>query len=275
MLKYRIIASDLDGTLLNNAGVISPGNLAAIRELTAMGVHFVPASGRGFSEMPEQIRSCPDIRYVIHSNGAAILDRQTGERILCCLPRKLSVEVLDIVNEYDVHITLRQGGECYMDAYEQGEEKYKCYHVGKAHARITRDYGIHRKDFHEFSRTLDNVELYAVHFRDHAERIACRDRLRATGKLLVAEANLYSLEISAVGASKGSALLRLADKLGFDHAATIGMGDSDNDTAMIKAAGLGLAMDNACESLKKIADEVICANEEDAVAYVLSHYFKR
>ena len=273
-MKYQIIASDLDGTLLNTQGVISPENLAAIHALTEMGAHFVPASGRGYSEMPEQIRNCSDVRYVIHSNGASILDRQTGERIMCCLPRELSVEILDVLDDYDVHITLRQGGECYIDANEQGPEKYAYYHIGKAHARITFDYGIHVANFHEFSRTLDNVEVYAIHFHDHDQRIECRDRLRATGKFLVAEANPHNLEISALGASKGNALLRLADHLGIPHAATIGMGDSDNDTAMIKAAALGLVMDNAPETLKEIADRVICNNDEHAVEYVMREYFK-
>ena len=273
-MNYQIIASDLDGTLLNSAGVISPENLAAIHELTEKGAYFVPASGRGYSEMPQQIHDCSDIRYIIHSNGASILDRQTGERLMCCLPQELSVEILDVLDDYDVHITLRQGGECYIDANEQGPEKYAYYNIGPAHARITFDHGIHCADFHSFSRTLDNVEVYAIHFHDSAERIECRDRLRATGKFLVAEANPHNLEISALGASKGNALLRLADHLGIPHAATIGMGDSDNDTAMIKAAALGLVMDNAPETLKEIADRVICNNDEHAVEYVMREYFK-
>ena len=62
--------------------------------------------------------------------------------------------------------------------------------------------------------------------------------------------------------------------MGIPHAATIGMGDSDNDTAMIKAAALGLVMDNAPETLKEIADRVICNNDEHAVEYVMREYFK-
>ena len=272
MGTYKIIASDLDGTLLNKAGDISPENLAAIRDMAQRDIWFVPASGRGLSEMPEQIKACGDIRYVMYSNGAAVLDRRTGETLLCCLPRALSVEILDILDDYDVHITQRQGGECYIDAFEQGPEKYAHFHVGKAHAFITWNYGIHREDFAAFSRTLEDVELYVVHFHDPEERIACRDRLLAMNKFFVAEANPNSLEISMPLANKGSALLRLADHLGIAHKDTIGMGDSDYDTAMVKAAGLGLAMENACASLKEIADEVICNNEEHAVRYVLEHY---
>jgi Cof subfamily protein (haloacid dehalogenase superfamily) len=272
MGNYKIVASDLDGTLLNKAGKISPENLAAIGEMAERGIWFVPASGRGLSEMPEQIKACEDIRYVLYSNGAAVLDRKTGEKLLCCLPKELSVEILDILDDYDVHITQRQGGECYIDAFEQGPEKYEYYHMGKAHAFITWNYGIHKEDFHAFSRTLEDVELYVVHFHDPAERRACLERLTALGKYAIAEANPNSLEISMPAATKGNALLRLADHLGIAHEDTIGMGDSDNDTTMVQAAGLGLAMENACDSLKETADEVICDNDAHGVRYVLEHY---
>ena len=271
-MSYKIIASDMDGTLLNTQGVVSPENLAAIHEMTERGILFVPASGRGLSEMPEQIKACDEIRYVMYSNGAAVLDRKTGEKLLCCMPRELSVEVLDVLADYDVHITQRQGGECYVDAREQGPEKYEYFHVRKSHAFITWNYGIHKEDFAAFSRTLDDVELYVVHFHDPVQRRECLQRFLAAGNVEVAEANPNSLEISAIGASKGSALLRLAEHLGIAREETIGMGDSDNDTAMIKAAGLGLAMENACDELKQAADQVICHCDDHAMRYVLDHF---
>ena len=65
----------------------------------------------------------------------------------------------------------------------------------------------------------------------------------------------------------------LADMLGVAHGDTISIGDSDNDASIVEAAGLGLAVSNACDSLKAVADEEICSNEEHAIAYVLTHYF--
>ena len=66
----------------------------------------------------------------------------------------------------------------------------------------------------------------------------------------------------------------LADMLGVDIADTISIGDSDNDESMILAAGLGLAVSNAWDSLKAVANGVICSNDEHAVAYVLAHYLQ-
>ena len=68
--------------------------------------------------------------------------------------------------------------------------------------------------------------------------------------------------------------MTLADMLGVDRKATIGVGDSLNDVALIESAALGLVVSNACEELKLIADKVICSNEEHSLAYINKHYFR-
>ena len=87
------------------------------------------------------------------------------------------------------------------------------------------------------------------------------------------EASEYNLEIMNIDAGKGNALYALCDLVGVAYEDTISIGDSDNDSSVTKAAGLGLAMENACDALKAIADEIICTNEEHAAVYVLNHYF--
>ena len=67
--------------------------------------------------------------------------------------------------------------------------------------------------------------------------------------------------------------MALADMLGIDRAATIGVGDNDNDISLIEAAGLGLAVSNSSENLKKLADKIICSNEEGAIDYIDKNYF--
>lgn len=82
----------------------------------------------------------------------------------------------------------------------------------------------------------------------------------------------YNFEIMNANAGKGNALLLLENLLRAERQEAIGIGDSDNDSSMIKASGLGLAVSNACETLKSLANEVICSNEEHALAYVLKNY---
>ena len=80
MYKYKLIASDLDGTLLNEQSRISRENLDAITALTEKGVYFVPSTGRTYTEIPEQITEHPSIRYFIYSNGSVIYDYLHPER---------------------------------------------------------------------------------------------------------------------------------------------------------------------------------------------------
>ena len=93
-------------------------------------------------------------------------------------------------------------------------------------------------------------------------------------EVLYAQSNKYNLEVFSSKAGKGNALMLLADILGVDRTQTIAVGDSTNDMTMIKAAGLGLAMQNAVDELKQNADEVICDNNSNAIDYIVERYIK-
>lgn len=273
MDKYKIVASDLDGTLLNNSSQVSRENLDAINTLAQLGAWFVPSSGRTLAEIPVAIRDNPAIRYIIHSNGAVVLDKQTGHRILTCIPNSLGREILNILSDYEVHLTIRHNGRCLVDRAFQNEEAYAYYNVFAAHIDCVENYAVHLDDFSDYTCNADQVEVFSAFFHSNEERLACRARLEQTKALRIVEACEYNLEIMNINAGKGNALYALADLLGVDRQATISIGDSDNDNSITQAAGLGLAVSNACDSLKKVADQIICSNEQHAIAYVLQNYF--
>ena len=81
-----LIITDVDGTLLHEKDGISKENLEAIKKLGEMGIIFVPCTGRTFAEVPEEIRELPGVRYVIHSGGAVVFDKKTGDPLLCGSP---------------------------------------------------------------------------------------------------------------------------------------------------------------------------------------------
>lgn len=271
-MGYKIVCSDLDGTLLNSKSEVSAENLAAIEAVAEMGVHFVPSTGRTFAELPPEIRNHPAIRYVIYSNGAAVLDRQTGECILVCISNAVMAQILNILSRYDVHISIRHNGKLYVDGALDQEAVFDHYNVCEAHRVVVRGFAVLKDNFSEFAQKADNVEVVSVFFRTLEDKAACREALERLGTLRVAEADTFNLEIMNVHAGKGNALHSLADFLGIDRADTISLGDSDNDASITQAAGLGLAVSNACDSLKAVADGVICSNDEHTVVYVLEHY---
>ena len=273
MRNYKIVCSDLDGTLLNNASEISCENLLAMEELVGKGVYFVPSTGRTFGELPEELKRSDAVRYIIHSNGAVVLDKLTGERSLVCISNAVMRKIMDILEKYEVHISIRHNGDCLVDGSLDHEAIFDDYNVCEAHKVVVRAFAEYRENFMDFAYAADHVEVVSIFYCDLAQAAACRRDLEQLGGLRMAAVTPYNLEIMNADAGKGNALHSLADSLGIDRADTISIGDSDNDASIVEAAGLGLAVANACDSLKETADEIICSNEDHALAYVLSHYF--
>ena len=272
MEKYQIVCSDLDGTLLNSEAEVSLENLRAIERLSEQGVWFVPSTGRSFSEIPAEVRNHPSIRYFICSNGAMVMDGQSGRSHLTGISRQVSQKIQAILRRYETHLTLRYDGKCYVDAAFATEEAFDYYNVCDAHQLVINDFAVWHEDFAAFCEAADDVEVISVFFRDREELIAAREEIESLGGLQVVGISAYNLEIMNAEAGKGNALLWLAEELDIRREDTIGVGDSDNDRSMIMAAGLGLAVSNACQSLKEAADAIICSNDEHVIQYIVEQY---
>ena len=273
MYKYKIVASDLDGTLLDNNSKLSEENKKAIAELDKKGVFFVPSTGRTFREVLPELKNNDHIRFIMHTNGAVIHDKKTGEHIYNCIDNALACEVFDILSEYDTHVGIRANGNFYVPADKIDPECAPHYGFTDAHVNCLVNYAIPVENFREWLTTAPNVEDFSVFFGDEEEFAKCCDRICNDKRLKTAKFPPKGIEIFSVNAGKGRALHLLADKLGIDRADTIAVGDSLNDFTMIEAAGLGLGVSNACDELKAVCDEIICSNEEHAIKYINEHYF--
>ena len=138
---------------------------------------------------------------------------------------------------------------------------------------VISNYGVIVSDFDKFSRAADGVEVYSIFFKSLDDKNRCKKMLLENERLRVVGADEYNLEICSASAGKGNALASLAKELGVEIESTIAMGDSDNDCSIVEAAGLGLAVSNANDALKSVADEIICSNEEHSLEFVLGKYF--
>lgn len=274
MPAYRILSTDLDGTLFAGGTYISEENQTAIDTLTDMGVLFVPNSGRSLAEIPAELVNHPRVRYIIHSDGATVFDKVTGERILLCMPREVSRRVFELLRAYKASLSVRHGGKCYLDAKRHNATDYSAHGIDVGWQKFFYAYGTPVQNFETFCETTDEIEMICAFFPDEGERQAAIAALRTYSEVQFAYTAPNNIEIFWKNAGKGSALLALAKACGIDPAATIAVGDSTNDSDMIKKAGLGLAMENACAELKAIADAVICDNHSHAMAYILEHYIK-
>lgn len=272
MKTYKIVASDLDGTLVNTKMQITQENLNAITELNRYGVFFVPATGRTLCEIPPILRDNPDIRYIIYSNGAAFVDKLTDKRYVMSIPNDIIKYVLDVINSYEVYVTLRQNGISYVDKRHQNEKDREYYNVHIIHCKVMDEAATFLDDFTPFTYSLSDVESISIFFHNDEDIEKCREKLNATGLLRIADGWPHNLEIFFKDAGKGNCLRELAKTAGVDISETIGVGDSDNDSTLISTAGLGLGVSNSTDGIKAIADELICSNDEHAIEYILNHY---
>ena len=271
-MNYKLIACDLDGTLFDAEGKLSEENSRVIAELAELCVYFVPSSGRTFSDIPEAVRNHPSVRYIIHSSGAVVYDKQTDSRISFCMPNELSQSVLKMLRSTETHLSVRRLGATYVDSAQMTPESFDYYNVWSVHSELLLDYAKRLDDFENEIMTFDNVEMISVFFKNDDDLEAIRKILDSDKRLNVVSACPHNLEIIYSEASKGKALRALAEQLSISIDETIAVGDSENDIAMLTAAGLGLAMDNAKDMVKENADAVICNNNQHAVKFIKEKY---
>lgn len=270
-MNYKIIASDLDGTLLYDVFKVSEENYRAIAEYTKMGGYLVPTSGRCFYGIPKELRECKDIKYCISSNGAVITDTETGERDEVLISNGLYEKIMALTLEYETYHTVHYNGDNYMLKANDSEERAEYYNLNVY-------YHMH---YHKSCKKIEKwdgaflggngVEMVSVFFRSQNELDECVEKLNAMGGLVVTSSADFNIEIIAKGASKGDGVRRLAKKLNIPIESTIGVGDSRNDMALLDGAGLALAVSNATDILKAQAEKIICNHKEHIVRYILDN----
>ena len=275
MKNYKVVVSDLDGTLLDNDKKISKENSEAICEMRDMGIDFVASSGRCLSEMPSEVMNNPHIKYVSCSDGAVIYDKNTGEAIVKnYMPKDVVKQCSDILRDYEILPMTHINGCLYIDRDRFNHEIYEYNNVTAPFESLMGEIGVRARDCLSEAENSDEVELFCVFFHSEAELEKCIERLLALGEVKIASSEKYNIEVYHKSAGKGRALYPLAEFLGCDISEIIAVGDSKNDFEMVKEAGLGLAMSNSMPELLKIADEVICSNLEHSAKYILENYIK-
>ena len=271
--KYKIVASDLDGTLLNKEQNVSKENFCAISEIKRLGVEFVPTTGRSMNEVDPSLINCPDIRYIITSNGAVAFDKNIGKTIITHYISKDIVSlVLETVRPYNVFIVAKECGKSYFDKNKYNPEFLNKCGIDEYFGFIISQHAEALENFESYLLSSDEMEMIALFFELNDGASSCKQIFEDSGRLCAAHSSANYLEVYSSDAGKGKTLLAFANMLGVDIADVIAIGDSKNDSSMIEVAGLGLAVANACDSLKELAEQTICDNSEHIAKYVLDNF---
>ncbi len=259
--KYNMIAFDMDGTLLNSRNRISEKTENAIREAAGAGRAVVIATGRSLTEVLPYRKQFEGIRYAILESGAMLYDLDE-DRVLkrVVFPRE-TVEKLEAVSrKEDILLQVMADGKSYIEqAFVDRLEAMGVAGLREFVEQCETVVPDLRKVMLSGEMEFEKINLYHV---SKEERLRSLERVREIDAESAFSANA-SLEMSPSGVTKGNALRELAEMTGIPIEETIAVGDSGNDIAMLKAAGLAVAMGNADEELREAADVTVATNEED------------
>lgn len=268
-MSIRLIALDLDGTLLDSQKQLSDRNRQALKACIARGIHVVPCTGRTAEGIPKMIKEIPGIRYAITVNGGMIEDMEKKAVLdQHLLEKEIALDIIEQIKDrhimYDVYA---DGQGISEDRFYNHLDEYKITKEIQTLVKKTRRVVPNIIDYVKQKKGMvDKVNLF---FSDLKEREEIRELLKQRTDVIVSSSLYNNLEINAIGAEKGEALLRLAAILGISQEETMACGDGDNDTSMIRLAGTGVVMGNGEEYLKAIADYITASNDESGVAQAI------
>ncbi|WP_072524610.1 Cof-type HAD-IIB family hydrolase [Clostridium sp. Marseille-P3244] len=267
--RIRMIGLDLDGTLLNDKKELTPRTKRALELAISEGITVLVATGRPWKGVPEELRNFPGMRYALTSNGARIID--TSDESLVeehLLPPEDAKKALEICRKYDTLQEIYFDGQGYAPADKM--QQVQKYHKNPNMWEYMRKTRIPVDDIFALldqeNRGLDKVQAL---FADMEERKKAWKDLEVAGGLELAGSLSYNIEINAAGVNKGTGLVRLGKRLGITREEIMAFGDGDNDTAMLRKVGVGIAMGNSEEQAKAAADYITLTNEEEGVAHVI------
>lgn len=268
--EIRLIAFDLDGTLLDDEKKLPERNRRALEACADRGIFLVPCTGRNKSGIPPEILTLRGIRYAVTLNGAGIEDLAAGENLgRCLLNSETALAIMDMAEEYP-----RIMYDAYIDGSGISEERF--YDHLEDFAILPRIQELIRRtrrkvpDIREYIRSTNcSVDKVNMYFSDLKERELMRQHLMRFHDIFVSSSVYNNLEINGEGAEKGAAILRLAERLGVDRSEVMAFGDGENDYSMIEKAGIGVVMANGEERLKAAADYMTATNNESGVALAL------
>ena len=262
----KLIATDMDGTLLHTDGSLSPFTLNALRNANAHGANVVIATGRMLGGIAQFLRYMPFCRYCITTNGAEIYDCTKNERIYSRpVELKTALFVADYAKRHNVHMHAYVDNVLYTTAIDEISVLYKKA-TGLMGTLIENDID----DFLQ-NHTVSKLVLIDTPEKCNEFFKVLVDKLGESAS--VVQSNKSFVEITSSLATKGQALEFLIDYLGILPEETIAFGDSGNDIPMLAGPWHSRAVANAWDEVKQIAEKVIDSNDSDGVANELNLIF--
>ncbi|MBR5754711.1 MAG: HAD family phosphatase [Erysipelotrichaceae bacterium] len=271
---YRIMACDLDGTLLRDDKTISKETEEALIELTDRGVIFLPSTGRTHRELPAAIKDLPFIHYALCCNGGSVYNYIENRYIYeDAIPYELALEVLEYVKTLPVYETVVVNGERFAKGDENDEI---CEYIRNV---AVKDILVNFKGAHDVKKAYEETHMDAqkllLYLGEGADRIEVMNDLSSRfPQLAISSSGPVFIEVNIKGVDKGKALERFCELMAIPVEETVAFGDAENDISMLKTAGMAVVMENATPETKKYADMICASNNDDGVRKAIEELWK-
>ncbi len=267
--NIKLAAADLDGTLFNSSKKLDTRAKKAIRRLSEKGIQTVPVTGRPFSGLSDEVLGINEISYAITNNGAEIIDLKAKKPIYSRqIKNSQALEIIKKAEALNTVFEVFSGGFGYLT--QKAMDNYMNIHgetpVGqyiKSSRRIV-------NSVYDFIKenSLDADEIF-ITIPNDAVKKQLENMLDTIDDIQYWSIFNKFIEVTDKDADKGKAFNFLADYLNIEIENTIAFGDGENDITLLKSAGVSVAMDNAEETVKSIANIITASNDNFGVAEIL------
>lgn len=283
----KLIATDMDGTLLNAAHEISEENIQAIEYAQSQGITVVIATGRAFYEANTPVAQTDLKVPYICLNGAEVRDESFNISSTSNLNRELIDRITDILNRDNIYYQIytnigiytenpQRDLDIYIDIAERAGQKAD---VDKIKAGIQKriDNGTLKvvDNYDKIKDTPGEIVMKILAFDSDLDKIdRVSEELSQSGSLAVSSSSRGNIEITHADAQKGIALQTIADRLQVDMSEVMAIGDNLNDISMLERAGYSVAMANATSEVKATAKFETESNEDSGVGKAIMKLLK-
>lgn len=287
---YKLVAIDLDGTMLNQYGIVTENTKKTIQKTIQKGVDVIIASGRPIDSIQSIAKEIGSEKYFIAGNGALIYDIQKDEIIYDkFLPKEKVLEIIKICEENSISYNVYTNQTILATALKYNVLYYQKENLKKEESKQTKisivenmyEYVKNKKEEKFLKMTIcdDNQTVFQSIIRklrkiEGIEVLDVSHMSRKTIKQGTEEITIeyYYTEITVKNVDKWDALEFLMEKLDVKKEEVIAIGDNVNDKKMIQEAGLGVAMEGSTPVVTQVADYITTSNNEEGVVNVLEKF---
>jgi hypothetical protein len=266
--KFKLIAIDLDGTLIDDRLTVAPRVKEALAAAQAQGVTVTLASGRMFKAMKPFAQELNIKAPLICYQGGLVRHPLTEETTFhLAVPVQLAQEAVSLARELGIQINAFIDDRLHVETMTAEAEAYM--RLARVEATVV-------DDLVEFLQDNPSTKLVFVNLDENkTDRLVEELTAHFEGRLGITKSHAYYTEAIHPDVSKGRALTQLAEALGVSLDEVMGIGDNLNDLSLVQTAGFGVAMGNGAPRVKAAADFVSATFEEDGVAVAIEKYVLR